>query len=616
MCASSAQTPMPFEPNRFRLPRFPKGLLLELARSMPQRLVGALKVIALDAEAVQSPALSFDARATTSPSSIFLWFEGRATSYGEMRARVVRRAAALSALGVGWGARAAVMMQNDPAFVETILALSWLGATTGLVNTSLTGPGLRHVLGEIAPSIVIATRDACDVLDDATAGLDVPRLVAGDDPPQGWRSLADADASADPAWQKPPARTLGTELFAFVFTSGTTGLPKAGKILNARTTIGGYGFGLFTIGLTEHDVVYVCLPLFHASGLIIGLGSVLVSGGTLALSRRFSVSRFWDEVTASGATAFVYIGELCRYLVSAPPHPKERAHQLRRMVGNGMRPDVWPLFQERFGVPFVHEFYGATEGNVNMTNVFAVEGSVGRMPPIPHLDNALLVKFDEATELPARTARGRCVVCKRGEVGELLGRIDEKYVTSRFDGYVGEAATEKKIVRDVLKKGDAYFRSGDLMRKDAFGFYYFVDRIGDTFRYKGENVSTTEVQDVLSSLDEVEVATVYGVEIPGVEGRAGMVALTLKPGAHFNPSAFYEHASRNLPAFAVPVFVRLVAEAQITATFKLKKADLVAEGFDPHKVTDLVFFRDDRQRSYEPIDAGVHRRIVAGDLRF
>jgi fatty-acyl-CoA synthase len=335
----------------------------------------------------------------------------------------------------------------------------------------------------------------------------------------------------------------------------------------------------------------------------------------MALSRKLSVSRFWDEIAESGATCFVYIGEICRYLLSAPTHPRERDHKLRCIVGNGMRPDVWPEFVERFRPGLVHEFYGATEGNINMSNLFGIEGSVGRMPPLPGLNNAYLARFDPDTEAPVRNARGRCIPCKAGEVGELLGRIDPTRVTARFDGYLGDDATNAKILRDVEKKGDAFFRSGDLMRRDFWGFYYFVDRIGDTFRWKGENVATNQVQDALGSFPTVESSNVYGVALPGTDGRIGMAALALKTGAHFSPEPFYEHAMRALPIFAVPGFIRLLPEAEMTATFKLKKMDLQREGFDPSKTRDLLFVRDDKKRSYEPIDQDTYTAIMNRTIR-
>jgi fatty-acyl-CoA synthase len=280
-----------------------------------------------------------------------------------------------------------------------------------------------------------------------------------------------------------------------------------------------------------------------------------------------------------------------------------------------MRPDVWKGFVDRFQPGLVHEFYGATEGNVNMTNLFGISGSVGRMPPIPGHNNAFLAKFDRDTEAPVRGPRGFCIECKAGETGELLGKIDPTKVLSRFEGYLGEEATEAKIIRNVKEKGDAYFRSGDLLKRDLLGFFYFVDRIGDTFRWKGENVSTNEVGDVCMRHDGVELANVYGVQVPGADGRAGMAALVLTAGGHFSPERFYEHVMGALPPYAAPLFVRLLGEASVTATFKLKKTDLEREGFDPKGVADLLFYRDDARRTYQALDEASFSRITRGEIR-
>ena len=615
--------------NRLKLPKTPDGILHGVAKNFTTRLRGALGVLMIDAEDVMSPALMLDDWATKTPQKPFVLFEGARITYGEMQARVRARAASFHAEGIRWGDVVAIIMQNHPDYIVSVLALSWIGATASLVNTSLTGAGLRHAIDQTSPVALIAGAELVSAIDSALGPDSEGRAPllrffeetrqSSDEVPDelsGWLRLARVDRAHADMPTKPPVRALGAELFAFIFTSGTTGLPKAGKILNARALTGGMGFGLFTLGLGEDDVLYVCLPLFHASGLLVGMTSVLTAGSTMALGRKLSVSRFWDEIADSGATCFVYIGEICRYLLSAAPHPREREHRLRCMVGNGMRPDVWPRFVERFRPGIVHEFYGATEGNINMTNLLGVEGSVGRMPPVPQLNNAFLARFDRDREMPVRDARGRCISCKPGEVGELLGRIDEKYVTQRFDGYLGKEATNAKILRDVSKKGDAYFRSGDLMRRDIWGFYYFVDRIGDTFRWKGENVATNEVQDALGRFPAVESANVYGVAIPGADGRAGMAAIALKVGAHFSPEPFYEHTTQLLPTYAVPAFVRLLPTADMTVTFKLKKNDLQSEGFDPARTSDLLFCRDDRKRSYEPIDAATYDRIMSGDIRF
>lgn len=595
--------------------------LVTFLETLPARARGVVKVLTHDPVAPQSLVEVLKEWAERDPDATYLLFEGRRFTVGELHGRIVRRSATLAREGVRQGDTVTLLMNNCPEFLVNAFAIARLGAVASLVNTNLAGHGLRHAALSTQPRAVVVARELLpaltEALDDETSRAlpwlwEETRAGHGVEDVSNARELPALDAEPCPIPRM--AITLGDDLFAYIFTSGTTGLPKAGKITHARALTAAHGFGRFTLGLGERDVLYVCLPLFHSSGFLIGVGSSLLTGGQLALARKLSVSRFWDDIADTGATAFVYIGEVCRYLLNAPPHPRERAHRLTRIVGNGMRPDVWKGFVERFRPGIVHEFYGATEGNVNMTNLIGVQGSVGRMPPL-WLDNAFLARFDREKQAPERDAHGRCIACKPGEVGELLGRIDPSRPLTRFEGYLGDAATDAKILRGVKEPGDAYFRSGDLLKKDWLGFYYFVDRIGDTFRWKGENVSTNEVAGAIERHDGVDLAVVYGVEVPGADGRAGMAALTLAEGAHFSPERFYEHVISELPIFAAPLFVRLVAQASLTATFKLKKTDLQSEGFDPSRTSDLLFYRDDRRRTFERLDEEAFARIGRGELR-
>jgi fatty-acyl-CoA synthase len=596
--------------------------LRTFAVTAKDRVVGAVAVLLADPTREASVVQRVEHWADTEGDRPFVWFEGHTISYRELANRIARRSAVFAARGVRRGDSVALVMGNHPAFLVNVWAASRLGAVATLVNTHVTGAALRHALTSTSPKLFVAGREYVGAVRDALREQDrEPPAVLWDEtrpselcppvePEEAPYELARLEAEHREV--PPTVSTRGDELYVYIFTSGTTGLPKAGKISHARSMVAANGFGKYTLGLSKRDVLYVCLPLFHSSGFLIGAGGAAHTGATLALARKLSVSRFWDDVCDSGATAFVYIGEVCRYLLNAPAHPREQSHKLTRIVGNGMRPDVWKGFVQRFEPGIVHEFYGATEGNVNMTNLFGVEGSVGRMPPFPWMDNAFLAKWDADEEKPLRDERGLCVPCKPGEVGELLGRIDASRPTMKFEGYVGDAATSAKILRDVKEPGDQYFRSGDLLRKDRWGFYYFVDRIGDTFRWKGENVSTNEVGDVCGQFEEVELANVFGVLVPGTDGRAGMVALSLKPGAHFSPERFYEHVMKRLPSYAAPLFVRLLPEASMTATFKMRKVDLQNDGFDPSKVSDLLFVRDDQRRSYEPITPELYAELAVG----
>ncbi len=304
---------------------------------------------------------------------------------------------------------------------------------------------------------------------------------------------------------------------------------------------------------------------------------------------RFSASRFWDEIVENDCTLFQYIGELCRYLVNSPPHPGETAHRLRLCCGNGMRGDVWERFETRFRIPRILEFYAATEGNISLYNVEGRPGAIGRVPRfLAHRFPVALVKCDPDTRALARGPDGRCIPCGHDEPGEALGRIGE--AGRPFEGYVDGDATEAKIARDVLAKGDAWFRTGDLMRRDAGGFYYFVDRLGDTFRWKGENVATEEVAAALRKCRGVTEAVVYGVAISGMEGRAGMAALAITED--FDLAAFRREIEAALPDYARPVFLRLCARIAATASFKPATAELARDGYDPARVTEPLYLDD------------------------
>ena len=362
------------------------------------------------------------------------------------------------------------------------------------------------------------------------------------------------------------------------------------------------------------DRMYDCLPLYHSVGGVVATGALLVNGGAVVIREKFSARGFWDDVARHDCTLVQYIGELARYLVNAAPHPLERQHRLRLACGNGLRADVWEAFKDRFAIPHILEFYAATEGNLSLYNVEEKPGAIGRVPAfLAHRFPAAIVKRDATTGEPLRDAQGLCVRCAADEPGEALGRIGRDNPGARFDGYTDAQASEKKILRDVLKPGDAWFRTGDLMRKDAKGYFYFVDRIGDTFRWKGENVATTEVAETLARCPGVRDATVYGVAIPGADGRAGMAALVVDDD--FDLAALHRHVAACLPSYARPVFVRIRAELATTGTFKHRKDELAREGYDPAATSDAIYVSDPQQQAYVRVDGALFERIQRGQLR-
>jgi fatty-acyl-CoA synthase len=371
----------------------------------------------------------------------------------------------------------------------------------------------------------------------------------------------------------------------------------------------------FASGLNARasDRMYNVLPLYHSAGGVCAIGPALLTGGSVILKRKFSVSEFWDDVHRYRATLFQYIGELCRYLLNAPTAAHERDHAIRAITGNGLRPEIWRTFQERFAIPKIVEFYGATEGNVSMLNYDGKVGAVGRIPSyMRSIVTTRIVKFDVESEMPVRGPDGFCIECADNETGETIGKIANEPGKS-FDGYTREADTRKKVLHDVFEKGDAWFRTGDLMRRDAKGYFYFVDRIGDTFRWKGENVATSEVAEALGVVPGVREANVYGVAVPGADGRAGMAALVTAPG--FDIAKLAGALSGNLPAYARPIFIRLLPELEITGTFKQRKVDLVKDGFDPKAIRDPLYWLNPLTEQYEALTAAAHAAIAGGAVK-
>jgi fatty-acyl-CoA synthase len=335
----------------------------------------------------------------------------------------------------------------------------------------------------------------------------------------------------------------------------------------------------------------------------------------VVIREKFSAREFWDDIVRYECTLFQYIGELCRYLVHSPPNPNETKHKLRLICGNGLRPDLWREFKARFRIPHILEFYGATEGNVNIFNFEGKEGAVGRVPWfVAHRFPIAVVRFDVEKQQPVRNAQGFCERCDVNEPGEVIGRIvnDASKPGNRFEGYASANQNENKILRDVFKKGDAWFRTGDLMRKDARGYFYFIDRVGDTFRWKGENVSTSEVAEAITSFPGITDANVYGVAIPGHDGRAGMASIVC---SGCDLIALRAHLAKNLPEYAQPLFLRMQGAIDVTGTFKQRKVDLVKEGFDPASIRDPVYFNDPKAGAFVKLDPALYKRIESGEVR-
>jgi fatty-acyl-CoA synthase len=517
--------------------------------------------------------------------------------------------------GIAKGETVALVMGNRPEYFAIWLGLTQIGAVVALVNVNLSGPALAHCLRVAAARRAIVEAPYLSICVEASAGLS-PALEI-------WHhGSGDADSRRfDLALEAFDGRELGdderrevtlADRALLIYTSGTTGLPKAAAVGHHRVIAWSHWFAGLA-GMTSEDRMYDCLPMYHSVGGVAAIGAPLVNGGSVVIAERFSASRFWADVSQWRCTTFQYIGELCRYLVAAPISEAETAHGLRLACGNGLTADVWQAFSERFRVPQILEFYASTEGNVTLYNVEGRIGAIGRVPAfLAARDAVALARFDYGTETPWRGPDGRCARCAEGEAGEALGRISAE-PSQRFEGYTQRADTEKKILRDVFAPGDAWMRTGDLMRRDAEGFYYFVDRVGDTFRWKGENVATSEVAAAVAASPGVIEAIVYGVAVPGAEGKAGMALIACEGALDLDDIA---KRLETLPRYARPLFLRARPSLDLTATFKPKRREMADEGFDPARIDDPLYVFDGEIARYVPLDATRYAAIQSGATRF
>ncbi len=544
--------------------------------------------------------------------------EAAAFTYGELAARCAQYTRFGLAQGLRSGDTVALLMPNCAEYPAVWLGLARIGITVALVNTNLIGELLAHSIRVVAPKLIIVGAPLAPALRAAR-----PWLPQG---PEVWVSGAGGEdmQPLDAALQAHGGEPVAEAQCAlppldaaalYIYTSGTTGLPKAAKVSHYRLMQWSHWFaGLMDTG--PADRMYDCLPLYHSVGGVVAIGATLVGGGTVVIRRRFSASDFWRDVRDERCTLFQYIGELCRYLLHAPPHAAEAGHALRIACGNGLRSEVWEAFQTRFRIPRILEYYASTEGNFSLYNCEAEPGAIGRIPSF--LANRLpvaLVRVDVESGEPRRDAAGFCERCAVDEAGEALALIPAQGQAraGRFEGYADPAATRRKVLNDVFRQGDAWYRSGDLMRRDARGFYYFVDRLGDTFRWKGENVSTAEVLSALSHTRGVLDGAVYGVSVPGADGRAGMAALLVGEG--FDLATLAADIDLRLPVYARPLFLRLLPRLESTGTFKPVKQELQRAGFDPERVPDPLYLHDRAAAAFVPLDANLYAAIQSGAIR-
>ncbi|EWM28080.1 very long-chain acyl- synthetase isoform 1 [Nannochloropsis gaditana] len=579
--------------------------------------------------------------------------DGRELTFREIDLRANQVAHLLAQHGLGRGDVGAIMMTNKPEYIIVELAIAKLGAVSALLNFNLKGEPLRHSLQVAGAKLLVFDDELAQVVlpvvqafslakpgeenggpvkgkpgrgkgAPAAAGGTIPALFVGpgDAAIRKWAVSLDKGVAMQHETVPDPSilsNQSQNEPMSLVYTSGTTGLPKAAVVKHKRVFLMSMSFAR-QFAVRHSDKIYCTLPLYHSAGGNIGLGIMVNKGCTLALRSKFSASKFFKDVHDTGATVTQYIGELCRYLLATPPSPYDRKHKLRLAFGNGLRPDVWPRFVSRFNIPEIGEFYGATEGNVVFFNYWGRGEPSGAIGKGGFFNRIILgwtiVKFDPIKEEPIRDSMGRCVPCADGEAGELLARISG---TSEFSGYYkNKEATEKKVLREAFgRKGSHWFRSGDLIMVDEQSYIHFVDRIGDTFRWKGENVSTTEVALALGRVDCLEEVNVVGVEVPGKDGRACLAAITLRDGKELDLDMTLEEARAHLPAYAVPLFLRVLKKGtqETTGTFKHMKAKYRTEGIDAGAIADDMYWLDPSEGVYKPYGKAEYQKIVSGKAK-
>jgi fatty-acyl-CoA synthase len=543
--------------------------------------------------------------------------ERECLTYRALAARANQYARWALAQNLAKGDCVGLFMPNRPEFMAIWLGITKVGGVVTLLNTNLTGPSLAHCINSVAPKHLIVAAELMDQLTTALPELITSAIVWSHG--ASHRSFRRLDRDIDrhggetlsETERQPP--TIEDRAL-YIYTSGTTGLSKAAVVSHGRVMQWSHWFaGMMDTRPT--DRMYNCLPMYHSVGGVQAPGAILVGGGAVVLRERFSARRFWSDIVRWDCTLFQYIGELCRYLLHTEPGLQESEHRIRLACGNGLRQDVWNDFKTRFHIPRILEFYAATEGNVSLFNVEGEPGAIGRIPSyLAHRFPATLIKFDIEKGQPVRDEQGYCIRCAPNEAGEAIGRLvdGDSNAASRFEGYTNKHASEKKILRGAFQPGDAWFRTGDLMRTDERGFFYFVDRIGDTFRWKGENVSTTEVSEAFCAFPGIMEAKVYGVEIPGSDGRAGMATLVAE--SELDLIGLRIHLIDRLPDYARPFFLRVRAEMQVTSTFKYTTVDLMREGYNPAATSDAIYFNDPERKAFIRLDQALYDRLQAGRI--
>ncbi|WP_111893611.1 long-chain-acyl-CoA synthetase [Acinetobacter sp. MB5] len=565
-------------------------------------------------------AVAFEKTAQRFPERPALFFEKQQFSYQKLNQWANQIGHYFLAQGIQKGDVVALMLSNRPEFFASILALAKIGAISALLNTSQSGKVLSHSIRLVQPKAVIVGEEYHAIFDEIRPELhentvlywfaDTETLKEQGTAPQGYLNLANCAHPFPEFNTTTTKRTHSKDGLFYIYTSGTTGLPKAVIFNHGRWTLafGTYGH---VLNLNQNDVLYAPLPMYHATGIVVCWCGVIAGGAALATRRKYSSSQFWSDVREFDASALGYVGEICRYLLDTPASPQDQQHRVSKMIGNGMRPNIWHTFKQRFAVHEILEMYASSEGNVGFSNLLNFDNTIG-FSPTPFA----IVQYDQEKNQPIRDAKGFCQPVRKGDVGLLIGKITRR---SPFDGYTDAEKNRAAILQDVFKQGDAYFNSGDLVRNLGFRHAQFVDRLGDTFRWKGENVSTAEVEGILCDHPLINEAVVYGVEIPQTNGRAGMASISLATGMTLDQldlGALWQDLKQALPAYAIPIFLRIQDQLETTSTFKYPKQKLKSQGFDLAQCEDTILVYLPQTQTYAVLSDEIFALIQQYHYRF
>lgn len=592
------------------------GILSALKR-LPSVVKSTRSALTISDEDNISLGWKLEENARMYPDKPAIFYEEQRLNHKELNETINRYCHHFLSIGLKKGDTVTVMLENRTEFFFVVGAFAKIGVVASLINTNQRDKVLIHSLTVTKGSIYIIGEELIHAFEEVKQDLGLSRdetlyFVSdkGQNPmPESYTDLPRATKNQSTADPQTTGKVQAKDPICYIFTSGTTGMPKAATMENRRWLAAMHGFGSTIMNLSTDDVLYCTLPLFHSAAFSVGWPVAVANGAAYAIRRKFSVNHFWKDAKKYNATAFVYIGELCRYLLNQPPSPEDSSNPMKKCIGNGLRPDIWNEFKERFAIEQISEFYGATEFGFAFINAFNIDNTVGMcMTPFA------IVKYDVDGEKPILNKKGFMQRVKKGESGLLLGEISDKV---QFKGYTDKKATKKKLLKNVFKKGDIWLDTGDFVRDLGYKHIQFSDRLGDTFRWKGENVSTVEVEQIINTLPEIEQAAVYGINIPETDGRAGMAAII--PSVleeNFNLKLLAEALHKVLPVYAIPKFIRFKKELETTPTFKVKKALLSKEGFDPDIIKDSIYAMLPGKKEYIPLKTELYQKIANGKYRY